>query len=308
VAQLDTGARDHTAVQPPRRMPGAGVELAVSTWAGPDPVVAVHGLSAQSRNWAAVAAGLQGRHGLIAPDLRGRGDSDKPAQGYGVEAHAADVAAMMRGLGLGPSVVVGHSMGAYIAAALAATEPELVRGLMLLDGGYPQSPPPGLDPDQLLEAILAPMVARLHTTYASRQEYIDFWRAQPAFPPGHWNRYVEEYVAYDLGGEAPRLQPKASETGVREDFRAICDQANARRHLEKVRCPMVVVRAEHGLTFGAPPVVTDEIAALVAEIVLGGAEDVPVPGSTHYTIAFSEPGVSVVVDRLAQLAERTRPR
>jgi pimeloyl-ACP methyl ester carboxylesterase len=50
--------------------------------------------------------------------------------------HARDVAAAMQALGLGPSVIVGHSMGAFVATALAAQNPELVSGIIMIDGGY----------------------------------------------------------------------------------------------------------------------------------------------------------------------------
>jgi lipase len=304
VTQLDSASR--TEAEPAVvRVPGAGVELACAVWGGADPVVAVHGLTAHSRNFAALAAGLAGRHGLVAPDLRGRGDSDKPAGPYGVRVHAEDVAAAMRHLGLGRSVLLGHSMGAYIAAAVAAEHPELVRALVLLDGGYPQAAPPGVDVDQVLDLLLAPMIERLRTVYLSTDEYVAFWRRQPAFPPAQWNEHVEGFVAYDLGGAAPRLRPKAAETAVRVDFRDICDQAQAGRHLAAVRCPVVVIRAEHGVAFGQPPIVPDHIAAAVGDIVPGGVEDIRVAGATHYTIAFSEPGAPVVVERLARLAAET---
>ena len=306
MTQLDSASRTDTGPIV-RRVRGVGVELACAVWPGDDPVVAVHGLTAHSRNFSALAAGLAGRHGLVAPDLRGRGDSDKPEGPYGVRVHAADVVAAMRDLGLGRSVLVGHSMGAYIAAAVAAEHPELVRALVLLDGGYPQPAPPGVDVDRVLDLLLAPMIARLRTVYPSTDEYVAFWRQQPAFPPAQWNRHVEGYVAYDLGGVAPQLRPKAAETAVRVDFRDICDQVQAGRHLAAVQCPVVLIRAEHGVAFGQPPIVPDHIAAEVGAIVPGGVEDIRVAGATHYTIAFSDPGAPLVVERLARLAADTAP-
>jgi pimeloyl-ACP methyl ester carboxylesterase len=289
-------------------VPGAGVELACSVWPGDDPIVAVHGLTAHGRQFSALAEGLAGRHGVVAVDLRGRGDSEKPARPYGMLVHAEDVAAAMGHLRLGPSVLVGHSMGAYIATAVAARHPELVRGLVLFDGGYPQAAPPGVDVDQVLETLLAPMLERLRTVYESRQEYRAFWRSQPTFPPPAWNRHVEAYIDYDLGGAAPEFQPKASETAVRVDFRDMCDQAQAGRRLAAVRCPVVMIRAEHGIAEGEPPIVTDELARHVQEVVPGGVEDIRVAGCTHYTITVADPGLSVAVERVARLAAETAVR
>ena len=79
-------------------------------------------------NFVGIAERLAGRCALFALDLRGRGDSDKPDAPYGFTEHARDVAAAMRAMGLGPSIVVGHSMGAFVATALAAQDPGLVSG------------------------------------------------------------------------------------------------------------------------------------------------------------------------------------
>src|SRR5918912_3067337 len=92
------------------------VELAVwRAGEGPDPVVCLHGITAQHRAFNAAARHLVPSHGLVGVDLRGRGDSDKPDSGYGLEAHASDVARVLDHLGLARAVLVGHSMGAFVA-------------------------------------------------------------------------------------------------------------------------------------------------------------------------------------------------
>ncbi|MGH9005624.1 MAG: alpha/beta fold hydrolase, partial [Acidimicrobiia bacterium] len=94
------------------RVTGDGVELAYGFWPGRGmPIVAIHALTTSYKTFVGIGERLAGRRPLFAPDLRGRGDSDKPAGPYGMAAHAADVAAAMRAIGIGPSVVVGHSMG-----------------------------------------------------------------------------------------------------------------------------------------------------------------------------------------------------
>src|SRR6266511_4748428 len=103
------------------RISGDGVELSFGYWPGrKSQVNAIHGLTASFLSDAGVAEQLNGRRPLFAPDLRGRGDSDKPEGPYGMAQHARDVASAMQTLGYGPSVIVGHSMGAFVATALAA--------------------------------------------------------------------------------------------------------------------------------------------------------------------------------------------
>ena len=118
-------------------------------------MIAIHGLTATYISYIGVAERLAGRRPLFAPDLRGRGDSDKPEGPYGLAKHARDVAAAMQTLGYGASVIVGHSMGAFVATALAAQNPELVSGIIMIDGGYVPDLPVGVDASQMLDATLA---------------------------------------------------------------------------------------------------------------------------------------------------------
>src|SRR5215218_5528360 len=120
------------------RIPG-DVELAIwRAGEGSDPVVCLHGITAQHRAFNAAARYLDSSRGLLGVDLRGRGDSDKPESGYGLEAHAADVVRVLDHLGLESTVLAGHSMGAFVALKTALLFPERVRALVLLDGGWPR--------------------------------------------------------------------------------------------------------------------------------------------------------------------------
>src|ERR1700704_3177437 len=88
------------------RVPGDGIELNFGFWPGRgDPIVALHGLTASYVKFIGIAERLAGRRPLFALDLRGRGDSDKPDGPYGLAQHARDVAAAMRSLDIGPSVI-----------------------------------------------------------------------------------------------------------------------------------------------------------------------------------------------------------
>src|SRR3979409_508085 len=150
------------------RIPGEGVELAFGYWPGRGlPVVALPGLTASYVNFIGVAERLAGRRPLLALDLRGRGDSDKPDGPYGLAQHARDVAAAMRSFELGPSLIVGHSMGAFCAPALAEQDPTLVAGLILIDGGYLLDMPAAADAEVVLDAVLAQRITQLQETYPS---------------------------------------------------------------------------------------------------------------------------------------------
>lgn len=105
------------------------------------PLVLLHGWPEFWLTWQPVMSRLAGRFELIAPDLRGFGDSEKPAAApsdeAGPEAHAADVLALVDALGLDRVGLVGHDVGAFVAQSLARQHPERLVGLFLLDCPYP---------------------------------------------------------------------------------------------------------------------------------------------------------------------------
>ena len=163
-------------------------------------VLGIHGITASSMSMAVVARHLDTDATLLAPDLRGRGASAGLPGPYGMRAHAEDCAAAITALGEPPVVVLGHSMGAYVAVVLAAMYPELVERLVLADGGLPLPMPEGasadIDPDEVIDAVLGPAIERLGMVFPTVESYLDFWRAHPAME--EWNSDIEAYLRYDL--------------------------------------------------------------------------------------------------------------
>lgn len=286
------------------RVPGDGIELTFGYWPGRGaPVVALHGLTASYVNFIGVAERLAGRRPLLALDLRGRGDSDKPDGPYGLVQHARDVAAAMQALDIGPSVIVGHSMGAFIATALAAQNPELVAGLILIDGGYLLDMPVGVDAEQVLDTVLAQRITQLQETYPSREVYREFWRSRPHFPSTDWGPWTEAFLNYEVGGEAPLLRPKASQAAVRFDVAESFKTAEITKRLESVRVPVMLLRAATGFALDRPQLIPDsaveQIRAFLPEL-----QEETIPGTTHYTIVLGERGASRVADLIDEFTER----
>lgn len=111
--------------------------LRTRRWGRGPSVLLLHGLGASSRYWDRLAGATAAAGGIaaIAPDLLGFGRSPKPADSsYDVDAHLAALSPLLDA----PSVVVGHSTGAVLAAALAARRPDRVTGLVLV--GLPAFP------------------------------------------------------------------------------------------------------------------------------------------------------------------------
>ncbi len=96
-------------------------------------LVMSHGLTDNSLCWIRLAQALEGAYDLIMPDARGHGLSDKPAQGYALADHTADLVGLIEALDLDKPALIGHSMGGAIVAAVAATQPQLTGCAILED-------------------------------------------------------------------------------------------------------------------------------------------------------------------------------
>lgn len=113
-----------------------GVRLRVAVSGAGPVIVLLHGLFMDHRTWDAVIDDLSREFKVVAPDLPGFGDSEKPSPNrfpYDVDAFAEVVADLYAGLDLGRAAVVGHALGGAVAIALAARHPELVARLVLVD-------------------------------------------------------------------------------------------------------------------------------------------------------------------------------
>ena len=106
----------------------------VVTGQGRPPVVFVHGFGCALSDWDAQVAHFSPRHQTIAIDLRGHGDSEGSAADCSIERYGADVAELMRTLGLPPAVLVGHSMGCRVVVEAALQAPERSAAVVLVDG------------------------------------------------------------------------------------------------------------------------------------------------------------------------------
>jgi pimeloyl-ACP methyl ester carboxylesterase len=276
-------------------VPVAGGELTVGLWGDEGPlIVLVHGITASHRAFGLVGPGLAGRHRVVGVDLRGRGGSRDLPPPYGMSAHAADVAAVIEAYGGGPAVVVGHSMGGFVAVELARHYPMLVDRLVLVDGGAPLPLPPGVEPaageaaiGEAIAATLGPAYARLEMTFPSRSAYRDYWRAHPAF--ADWTGVVEAYVDYDLVGEPPALRPACQLTAALRDARDLYAYGGVVP--AAVGVPAVFLRAERGLLDEPTPLYAPGRAAHW----LPGVVEVDVPGVNHYTITLGTRGALAVV-------------
>jgi pimeloyl-ACP methyl ester carboxylesterase len=262
--------------------------------AGPPPeasaavVLAAHGVTASLMTWRSLARALPADVCLLAPDLRGRGRSAALGGPYGMAAHAEDLVAVLDATGVASAVLVGHSMGAYVVARLAADHPERARALVALDAGLPL--PPAEDLEDTLEAAVANVILRLSFTFPSTARYLEGWRAHPAFADA-WDEDIEAYARYDLAVNGHEVRCVCNPAAVRADTEELVGDRVTRTALERVRCPVYLLRAERGLfdELQAPLITAAELRAFAAAHPSVRIE--AVPDVNHYTLVMgSGPG------------------
>ena len=273
-------------------VPVDGGELRVLEWGtGKRVAVAVHGITASAMSWQAVARHMPPDWTLAAPDLRGRGHSGQLPGPYGLDRHAQDVVAVLRHFG-GRPVLAGHSMGAFVALLARDARPELVRRLVLVDGGLPLPVPDGTDLDAILDASLGPAIERLGRTFGSTEAYLDFWRMHPALA-GHWTPDVEAYIRYDLIGADGHLRSRAVEAAVRADGRELLAEKPFAEALSRLTKPTPLLIAPAGLLGTPPPLLPPELVAAWADRVPQLRPQV-IPDTNHYTIMFAREAAAAV--------------
>jgi len=117
------------------------VQLAYERRGNGGPLVLLHGYPLDHHLWDEVIPLLDGTFDLIAPDLRGFGESTIGDPSPSMEDYAADIAGLLDYLDIQKAAIVGHSMGGYVALAFARLYPERVSGLGLVASQVLADPP-----------------------------------------------------------------------------------------------------------------------------------------------------------------------
>ena len=220
---------------------GDGVQINLATWPGnAGPILCVHGITANCRCWDVLAEALIPDYRVIAMDLRGRGQSEKPPTGYSLDYHLRDINCLLNDLQRERVVIMGHSLGAFIALAFAAQYPERTDRLILVDGAG------DLSPHQMNKVFVGikPALDRLGQIFPSADAYLDKMKQAPYLHP--WTSAVETYCRYEI---------EAVDGGVRTNIDPAHIQEEA-ANIRKVNCAsfypgmqrkVLILRAPNGL-------------------------------------------------------------
>ena len=255
-----------------------GIMLSYKDWPGErGPLICIPSLNAHKGTFDALAVRLSPEYRLLALDLRGRGDSDKPQEGYGFAYHTRDILAFTDALGFDAFSIIGHSYGATVGVYLASIRPLLVRSLVMIDGGA--------DPKEEVMEAMRPALKRLGVVYPSVEAYLEAMREIPYYSP--WNETLERFLIEDLerlpNGE---VRSKASPQAVERDldihfYYSMCV------HFPTLQCPTMFIRPRNGL-LGDRAHILDEREAAAFVHWIPKCWRVDLPEVNHYTMVLSD--------------------
>ncbi len=253
--------------------------------------VLVHGLSGNSRWWTSVIDHLPEDMGVIALDVRGRGESvDAPAP-YDLTTIADDIARAMDHFGVETAIVTGYSMGGWVVALFGIRHPQRIQRLLLVDGGLPIPRDDETDPEELIEAMVGPSLRRLETKFESEESFFETWKTHPAFE-SHWDDSMKVSLGHELVPDGDhfvvRSNPEAIRVGAKE--LVIGEEANTAAGQLAVPSHLIVV--ERG-TMDQPG---GMIPLDVAEQTAGSNPTLTMeylPGMNHYTLLLGSGATAV---------------
>jgi N-formylmaleamate deformylase len=225
----------------------------------------LHGITDSALCWTRVARDLEGDFDVVMPDARGHGLSHSSGVDVSVWRLAADAAAILEALGLGPALVFGHSMGAITAAALAAERPDLVRGLVLEDP--PIEPKFRFEPE-FLKAWQADLAEWPALSPEERQ-------ARAAVENPGWHRLETDPLAEAKALVDPSVLDHVGST-VDVDWGAV---------FARIRCPGLLVTGDRSLGAIVSP---ETAAATVARWPAGRVVHVAAAGHCVHRDRFDE--------------------
>jgi pimeloyl-ACP methyl ester carboxylesterase len=225
------------------------------------PMLLLHGLAGYAGEWELSARFLCKSYRVFALDQRGHGHSDRRPDDVSRSAFVKDCVAAVRHIDLGPVLLVGQSMGANTAMLVAGAHPDLVQGLVMIEGS-PDGPEPPLSEPEITRHFTETLSA-WPVPFADEQAAAEFFVAK-GFDPTSWTHGLEPRS----GGLWPRWD-------VATLARTMGDLGSRTYWTEwrSIQNPTLVILGEHGIY---PAGHGEE---LVAE--LPGAVAVTIPGAGH---------------------------
>lgn len=278
------------------RVPIDGGEINV--WHRPGehtPTLLIHGLTGNSRWWSKVIEQLPEDQTLMSVDVRGRGLSVETPPPYDMESMADDVAVVLDQFGIATATVAGYSMGAWIAAVFGERHPDRVERLILVDGGLEVPSPPDMKPDEIIDAVVGPALARLELVFDDREAFVTYWQSHPALR-NYWTDDMAGCLDLELQADGDSFRAHINAQATNIGGRDITVRPELSTAVFRQTTPIHILVVERGTSDqdgGMIPLESAKEAANQPNITFEFVEDV-----NHYTLMLGKgaPAVAAAIN------------
>jgi pimeloyl-ACP methyl ester carboxylesterase len=208
-----------------------GIDIYYEIHGSGDPLILINGLGYDLWMWHKMVPGLAEHFQAIVFDNRGVGQTDKPEGPYTAQLLADDTAGLLEALGIPQAAVLGHSMGGFVAQALALSRPELVSKLILsaTNFGGPHHIPVTPEALAVLTDMEADPIERLRRGIVVS--------TAPGFAEEH-PEIIDEWVAHRV--ENPIL-PEPYQAQIAIGMALMAEEASFEHRLKDVRAPTLIL-------------------------------------------------------------------
>lgn len=241
-----------------------GARITYRAWGAParPGVVLVHGGAAHAAWWDHIGPLLSDEYRVVAVDLSGHGDSDR-RESYRLDTWAAEVLEAARAAAIsGPPLVIGHSMGGWVAARVGANHSDHVAGIVVIDAAMTRPVPE--DDAASRHTAFGPL-----RTYATVDEALGHFRTVPEQPSSL--PYVLDHVARNS------LRRHGDGWTWKFDPRVFTRDRPPLEFLGTITCRVAVFRAEYGLA-------TPDIGAEMYQLLGRRAPVIEIPQAWHHVM------------------------
>lgn len=240
-------------------------------------LILLHGLSANANSFESYMKLIDNCR-VISVDLRGRGLSEKPDNGYSMQAHSKDIIAMMDVLKIEEAIVAGHSFGGLLSIYLAVNSPERISKIILIDVAAKMHP-------EVRELVTPSVMSRLKKTWHTYDEYITNMKKAP-FLQGQWLPEMESFYKADCKETENGIEPRSNFEHIQQAVEAVLNPGiHWEELITQIKQPSIVIN-------GTEPFVNNQVLvskqhAMETVNMMQNCTYVAVTGN-HVTMLFGE--------------------
>lgn len=207
-------------------------------------LILLHGLSANANSFESYME-LLNNYRVISVDLRGRGLSEKPNNGYSILEHAKDIIELMNALKIEDAILAGHSFGGLLTIYLAVYFPKRISKIILIDVAAKMHP-------EVRELMTPSVMGRLKKTWSTYDEYITNMKKAP-FLQGQWLPAMESFYKADCKETENGIEPRSNFEHIQQAVEAVLNPGiHWEELITQIKQPSIVIN-------GTEPFVNNQV-------------------------------------------------